>query len=564
MDRFDYRPRLSSLSPPLIVLLVGGAIAILLLWLTPSLPIGTFYDDLTFFLDAAYRIDRGQLPNVDFFPLVGPLPYYALWLAKRLFPNAHPVMAGQLSYALVILPFLALALSDIKSRAKVFLIGAVFVALALFPANLYYDVIFNRGIDAFGLYNRQGGLLLYVLVTALWWSESKWITALVSSVALTGLLLTKVTLFAPAFALLVYMTTAGRVSWHTLVAVALSLGVVLGGLQVTTGIPSAYLSDMAALGSMNSDIWHRININALRSQEPVALLAFVAAAGLCRDREKLLAALPVLRRHPIEGVRSILESESVSFVALCVVAFLIECQNTGSHSYAFVFPAALRLAGPLAWSSPAKRAVTVTVAAFAIALAAQMAARTVRFVNAALRLPTMASQQAELAPFRASARMVDINQGNEMLDVVRQEKRAYQAFAEHGLNPAMSLLSTTNYQIYYMLTVAAGVRALRKFEEQNGRLESVATIDNVDPFSMLTGKEPVKGIQIAYDHTRTVPTVRIPQLVERFSTAEGILVPLCPVTDARYALRTMFAGALAGRREVAIDPCWSIYLRAKV
>jgi hypothetical protein len=119
-----------------------------------------------------------------------------------------------------------------------------------------------------------------------------------------------------------------------------------------------------------------------------------------------------------------------------------------------------------------------------------------------------------------------------MLEVVRQEKRAYQAFAEHGLNPAMSLLSTTNYQIYYMLTVAAGVRALRKFEEQNGRLESVATIDNVDPFSMLTGKEPVKGIQIAYDHTRTVPTVRIPQLVERFSTAEGILVPLCPVTDA--------------------------------
>ncbi|MGL4242030.1 MAG: hypothetical protein ACRCTI_13050, partial [Beijerinckiaceae bacterium] len=45
------------------------------------------------------------------------------------------------------------------------------------------------------------------------------------------------------------------------------------------------------------------------------------------------------------------------------------------------------------------------------------------------------------------------------------------------------------------------------------------------------------------------------------AAADAILVPTCPVTEARIAIARVYAPSLAGRAPVALTPCFDMYVR---
>ena len=163
------------LSLPALALGVGFGCTLLLL-LLPIWPVLGLYNwDVVYWLDAAHRINYGQIPHVDYFAAFGPLPQYGLWLMQKAFPSAHPILAAQLFYAFIGLPLLALVLCDMHSRWQSAVLAGAFIALLLLPAN-FFMTIFNFGFDI-GIYNRQAGFLLYLLVAGIWWSSIAYATA---------------------------------------------------------------------------------------------------------------------------------------------------------------------------------------------------------------------------------------------------------------------------------------------------------------------------------------------------------------------------------------------------
>jgi hypothetical protein len=97
--------------PATAIVAAGILAAAMLIALPLTLPISVSYSDIYMYFDAAYRMQHGQQPHLDFILPTNSLPFTSFALVTDLFPKAQPVIATQAPYLFLLAPaYIAVAL----------------------------------------------------------------------------------------------------------------------------------------------------------------------------------------------------------------------------------------------------------------------------------------------------------------------------------------------------------------------------------------------------------------------------------------------------------------------
>ncbi len=142
-----------------------------------------------------------------------------------------------------------------------------------------------------------------------------------------------------------------------------------------------------------------------------------------------------------------------------------------------------------------------------------------------------------------------------------ENNAAYDALAAQGQLPSWQLYSEIDFRVYWLVSANRMVKDLKSFETQNNvRLQSIMSLDFVNPFAWILDRDATRHIQIGADPFRTVPALS-EETKAAVEATDGILRPKCPTTTNRLALQKIYAEALQDRAVVALNPCWDLLLR---
>jgi hypothetical protein len=550
---------ISGLKHPVAALLLGVALALLLLLVPWRLPMGANFWDLYFHLDAAYRIRLGQVPHVDFFSPAGPLPFYLLAAMERWFGSAAPLLQAQygafLAAALLLLPVCLRLTPEVRARG--WLLTLPFVLFGLLPVNA--SMFFPApGMDGIGLYNRQTGMVLYAFVAALWLMRPGLLRAVVLGLALTMLLFMKINGFAVAALLLMMALVSGKASLlEGLVAVAIVLAALVGA-EVALGLVSAYGADIAAMLGQNAGGMSGRLLTLLSVKFDVAgPLAVLVVAALWHERGDIRQAFG----EGATSIRALARLPSLSFAALALLMLVMESQNTGGQEFLPLWPALIpMLLRWLNWPSGRERAVQlVLIAAVTLPTLIHVTQAGARAVIAAPTYATIDAAGTEAAGLY-STKPAFLVRARQMLTHYEINRAAYAGLAAKGELPSTILYSDPDYQALHLLDLSAAIAALASHEQSLGkRYASLATLDANDLLPMLLQRQPVKGITISFDPARGYPQSEHPAYVAALASADAILAPHCPETPARQMILAIGSPALKGRTKIALNPCWDLY-----
>lgn len=551
--------------------LVG--LSLLLLALPLRLPIGPNYWDVYLFVDVAHRIDLGQLPHIDFFVPIGALPFYLHDLVQWVFPNAQPVLAVQYGTLLIAAPLaLWIALSIEKaSRPMAIAFLLPFAIFSLLPFNIieFYPA---PGIDGFGIYNRQAGLLLYLLVGALLLTDRRQLKFVTAAVVLSALLFIKVTAGLAAASVILIAVISGRMrSADGLATFACAL-VVAVGLQLTTGLTQAYLGDLLGLVEDNTDsMFQRVLTFVSLKFDFLLGVGLFGCFALWLDRQHLLSVVrhlvsrgPLL--SPARKVASlwIVRHPVALLAALTLMATGYETQNTGSNEFVYLWPAIL-----LVFCVYAERLEGASLIIFVVLACAAALPSLVKVVHKATRTIAVAPGYRPVAaglsgPLSMTVTKPVYDQRAEVLAQHYSEQRdAWAALANSGQKPSAIQYSEPDYQTFYVRSIAEAARAISQMEALSGRrFETMHVLDFVDPLTPELKRVPPRFVSVANDPDRTYP-VRIREKVAReLASMDALLIPRCPITPARLSILKAAEPALASRSIVRLSRCWDIAVKS--
>ncbi len=541
-------------------LIAGASMVLMLAGLAIAMhfAIGPSYWDLSIYLDAAHRIANGQKPNVDFLTPAGPLEYYLFYLTTLLFPNAHPLLSTQWSILFVALPLFLVVLKDIdaRSRSLSLVLTAAFFCFALLPVNsaAHYPA---PGFDGYGIYNRHPALLLYILVCALLFVEGRMRLQAIIGITLLCLFLSKITGFASGVLLVGYAFLARRIRFTDTIACAAAVIAALGLLEITTGIVSAYLKNMLQLAALNEGSFLRRYRAFVGSH--VELFLPLGLAVLC------LAFMQMRRAGSIKlslaGFRNWLDTDSAWLCAIVVSALIFEIQNTGSQEFIYLVPV-LALALRRLWHRQERYRLA---AIFALAVTAVPLITSIAYRGVQTLLSQSTYQrldQPELGPLgQVSSRPGYFLRAAALNRHYVEARESYRKLAKEGVSHSDILTAEPDFQLAWLINTASAIRALQAFERNSGRrLETIYTFDFTDPMPYLLGRRPIRYVQIGLDPLRTLPP-RDERMLSSIASADGILIPLCPVMPMREAIAARFAAAIEGRQRISLNACWDLLIR---
>nr|WP_210318349.1 hypothetical protein [[Ochrobactrum] quorumnocens] len=516
-----------------------------------TVPIGPMYWDTYLYLDAAQRINTGQIPSVDFFTPVGPLGYYLFSWGMKLFPQAQSLLLVQWSTLAVAAPLMAVVLAEVESRNRViaFALLIPFLAFAIFPANVQTYTSYP-GLDGFGIYNRQVSLLLYVLTCGLMFIADGRKLAVFCAVAMLALFLTKITGFLVGGLFGLTALLAGRLSMKTvLIAAAITL-IGLAALELNGHMISAYLADIEQLLALN---------------EGALLPRFLTVVSGKLD-VILPTAILVLALFWIEMTRGsasvhFFDRNSVWLAVILLGGIILETQNTGSQEFIFIWPVLLMIYHRVKnVEGKAKIAFLVLAGFCVIPTFSKVTHKTLRAIAVA---PTYVQPPVtELKNMRQVSARPDIMDRAKLLPVHYADYSApYEALATQGQLPSWRLYSELDYQMYWIISADEAVKAFKEFESKTGvYIKTLMTLDFTDPFPWLLNRDATRKIQIGADPFRTVPAMT-PETRAAVEATDGVLKPKCPMTTTRLALQEIYADALKDRQVVPLDACWDLLLR---
>ena len=516
-----------------------------------TVPIGPMYWDTYLYLDAAQRINTGQIPSVDFFTPVGPLGYYLFSWGMKLFPQAQSLLLVQWSTLIVAAPLMIVVLAEVgsKSRTLAFALLIPFLAFAIFPANVQTYTSYP-GLDGFGIYNRQVSLLLYVLTCGLMFIANGRKLAAFCAVAMLALFLTKITGFLVGGLFGLTALLAGRLSIKTVLLAAAMTLIGVAALELNGHMISAYLADIEQLVALNEDALLPRFLTVLSGKLDVVLPT----------------AILVLVLFWIEMTRGTVatrffDRSSVWLAAILLGGIILETQNTGSQEFIFIWPVLLMIYQRVKRvEGKAKIAFLVLAAFCVIPTFSKVTHKTLRAIAVA---PTYVHPPVtELKNMRQVSARPDIMDRAKLLPVHYADYSApYEALATQGQLPSWRLYSELDYQMYWIISADEAVKAFRKFESSTGvHLKTLMTLDFTDPFPWLLNREATRKIQIGADPFRTVPAMT-PETRAAVEATDGVLRPKCPMTTTRLALQEIYADALKDRQVVPLDACWDLLLR---
>lgn len=547
----DRKTLFDLLASPLAWLWLAVAALFVLLTLPLAVPIGPMYWDTYIYLDAAQRIRMGQIPSLDFSTPVGALGYYLFAWGFDLFPRAQPLLLVQWSQFVVTAPLMTLVLIDAekKSRATAFLLLIPFLVFAAFPANAQFFHSYP-GLDGFGIYNRQTSLLLYVLTSGLVFMRGGPRFAFFCALAMLALFLTKITGFLVGGLIGLGALLAGRISLANLALAAIAFLLPLAVIELGTGMISAYIRDILDLIAMNQDALLPRFLTVASGKLDVLM-----PAGL------LLLVMIWADLNYASEPRRFFDRSFWWFGISLIGGTILETQNTGSQEFIFIWPVLLMAYDRLPQVVDRTKIAFLVLAAFCtVPTLSKVAHKTLRSVAVA---PTYVTPDVPLLRNmqQVSTRKDVMERAVLLENHYATQGAAYIDLANQGQLPSWQLYSELDYQTYWIISADILVKALLQFETDNQiRLQSLMTLDFVNPFPWILDRDATRKIQIGADPFRTVRQVSS-EALKAVQATDGVLRPKCPVTTGRRMLEERYAQALAGRQVVALDPCWDLLLR---
>ncbi|KAB2677871.1 hypothetical protein F9K85_05425 [Brucella tritici] len=543
--------RPSPLCAPLFWLGFVLVLLIALLSFRLNAPIGPMYWDSYIYFDATQRIRMGQIPGVDFSTPVGPLGYYLFGWGHALFPQAQPLLLVQWSILAVAAPLMAWVLAEIRphNRTTGFLILVPFLVFAIFPANTqsFYPY---PGLDGFGIYNRHTSLLLYVLMCGLLFMRNGTKLALFCAAVMLTLLLMKVTGFLAGGLFGLAALLAGRISTRNVLLAAAATAAFLLALELHNGIISGYIRDIATLVTLNEEALLPRFLTVISLKLDVILPTVILVLALFWNEQ----------RQSSEQNR-FFDRSSVWLAIGLLGGIILETQNTGSQEFIFLWPILLLIFQRIKAVSEKLKIAFVLLAAFCvIPTFTKVVHRTLRAVAVA---PTYVEPSLpELKNLGQVLTRPDFLQRAELFETHYPENNtAYDALAAQGQLPSWQLYSEIDFQVYWLVSANQVVKDLKSFETQkNLHLQSIMSLDFVNPFAWILDRDATRHIQIGADPFRTVPALS-KETKAAVEATDGILRPKCPTTTNRLALQKIYAEALQDRAVVALNPCWDLLLR---
>lgn len=532
------------------VLLAAAAIIPAILLIAPVyMPIGAYYWDSYLYLDAQNRIASGQLPNLDFDAPVGPLAYYLFYWLRLIVPDSQPVLAASWSATLITIPLMAIVLADSAKRMPIIAIAVTlgFALYTVLPFNTteYYPF---PAADGFGIYNRHGSQMLYVLCCAILFMRTPWLQGIVIGLAMTALFSLKITAFGAGGLICAYGLLAGRISIvATLISIIVS-AIMLILVELTTGIVSAYISNIVGLLNANSGGLITRLMQGISRTFGIGLFAGFTALALA------WALWPPRLNHPGLWI----------LIALGAGIFY-ESQNTGSQELIFLIPVMLYA------MREAMTAQTAPVKFYAIAIltAASILPPLVQTIQHSARASLAALKQVPLehdnlgTMGRVLVRPVKLERAVDM-------RAHWLAFPQAGIDLAQRkqlssylLFSDFHFQIAWAQDADDAITELKAKRDAGLAFETIMTLDFTNPFAWALNAQAPKHITVGADPSRTL-TAMNNETRAAIADADIILKPSCPIRDNVLRIQAVYAAALQDHIEVELTPCYRALIHPRL
>ncbi|MFB2551533.1 hypothetical protein [Ensifer soli] len=562
------RPAAAGRSVPLLAFLVMLAVLPLLLSVTIPQPIGPMFWDHYIYLDATNRIATGQVPNVDFFTPVGPLGYYLFYGLISAFPEGHPLLLSSWALLLVSAPLMALVVRDVQARS-----AALAVALAV-PFLFYSILPFNSGdfypypgSDGFGIYNRQICQLLYVLAAGLLFVEQRSMRTAIVVLTMLALLFIKVTGVAAGTLLCLAAFATGRLPLrHALVAGILFFATI-ALLELSTGIPSAYLADILALLTVNDGSLLPRLLQAASLNFGVVFFAVVLAVVLLvADIPEIRARFAdLVRRRRLSDLSRLLDRPALWLGAFLAAGILFESQNTGSQAFIFLWPLLLGIVLDQ-WRRRGARPLTIAV--FALALAAalpplvtvtQKAGRA--WIGAVNNQPIESHNLKTMGA--TSVRPLIQLRADRLEQNYVTHRDSYEDLTHSGELHSFLLFSDFDFQVIWLTALDKAIDAIRAYESAKGvHFRTIMNIDFTNPVPWLMEREAPKYIAIGADPFRAVPPPT-PQVAGAVGAVDLALLPTCPPATSRQKLLDLYQPMLKkNHTRIRLTDCFDAFVRS--
>lgn len=525
---------------------------ILGLALPMRLPLGPNYWDTDIYLDAAQRIQLGQIPNIDFFTSIGSLGFYLTAWIRAVFPQAQPALLANWAILPISLPILVLIVRDVDLRSRRLALALLipFLFFASLPINLH-SLYPSPGFDGFGYYNRHVALLLYLLLAALLFVESRVLLTTLVAVLMMALFLVKITGPVSGAALVGYAVLAGRMRLRDAVIAASVVIACLLLIELTTGMVYAYVEDIMNLAMLNSASFLRrfLTLGSVKFNVIAPCLTLIGVLALAAWRDRLSPA--TLLSSPLGWL-------SASLFALV----LGETQNSGSLEFIGLWPVLILILKDYYPRADDRLRTWVLVLVMAVSLPSAIIflERGARALVSAPRYQAL--DVPDLGPLgRVSLKPELAARAIAQIERYPKYTEAYQDLARRGLLPSATLFSEIDHQATWLLEVQQGVSAIKRWEASNQRqLNGFFALDFVNPFNHLLERAAPLHVALGIDTDRTNPKVTR-EMLEALRDIDAIMRPKCPFEFKRAAIWGQFSQALEGRQLIALSPCWDMYLR---
>ncbi len=525
---------------------------ILGLALPMRLPLGPNYWDTDIYLDAAQRIQLGQIPNIDFFTSIGSLGFYLTAWIRAVFPQAQPALLANWAIVPISLPILVLIVRDVDLRSRRLALALLipFLFFASLPINLH-SLYPSPGFDGFGYYNRHVALLLYLLLAALLFVESRVLLTTLVAVLMMALFLVKVTGPVSGAALVGYAVLAGRMRLRDAVIAASVVIACLFLIELTTGMVYAYVEDIMNLAMLNSASFLRrfLTLGSVKFNVIAPCLTLIGVLAIAAWRDRLSPA--TLLSSPLGWL-------SASLFALV----LGETQNSGSLEFIGLWPVLILILKDYYPRADDRLRTWVLVLVMAVSLPSAIIflERGARALVSAPRYQAL--DVPDLGPLgRVSLKPELAARAIAQIERYPKYTEAYQDLARRGLLPSATLFSEIDHQATWLLEVQQGVSAIKRWEASNQRqLNGFFALDFVNPFNHLLERAAPLHVALGIDTDRTNPKVTR-EMLEALRDIDAIMRPKCPFELKRAAIWAQFSQALEGRQLIALSPCWDMYLK---
>lgn len=554
----------AALGPVLALAAFMGGL-LYLLFVPLVLPIGPMYWDLAIYFDAAQRIYTGQIHSIDFAAPVGPLGYYLFAHGLRLMPNAHPLLLAQWSILLVTGPLMLLITAEISRRSvsNAWALLLPFMLFTALPFNLV-EYFPYPGVDGFGIYNRQTCHVLYVLVCALLFVRSSIVMAIVVIVAAVSLFFLKITGFVAGGFLFAFAVLAGRIGWGVLLSAIAGFVVAIGALQYETGIPLAYVQDIAGLVDANSGTLLRRVLTAASVEFKVVGtggLLVLTLLWLRRDDMFSIYRENASYHGHLHAISAIFNAPVSWLAALLFASTAFETQNTGSHGFIAVWPGIWLILQRLDdYKGKSRTVVAVLCAAVTLPSVVNIVHRAARTAASAPIYITLEQDNLRSLGW-VSTKQDILDHLNSIEKNYIEHRQAYTDLAHSDALPGLVLYSEPNFQLGWLRELDKLVPAVKRWERQTGTyLETVYSADFANPIAWLLDRSATPHVQIGADVDRTFQHTE-EGMIDALKATDAIFLPRCPDTKSRREFRDMVAPALAGRRAVEITPCYTMMIR---